>query len=231
MTSRTIRGGIFGLTFMAALTVSCAYSGFGIEFCEDEAGQVRHCECTKGARESGKKEMSPFRFRNYMKANARGDWERVSELEPSPPFILRGRWFVIVSSDRRERTSDRRERTTARAWLQCDNDVIQGKAAYRGSVLYSSGARDWEFLVYFPLPPESGFHEAPLCRMHVDRWDADGRALKKRSTTVYAVSSTMTVAPDHRDSTWTVIPDPGSEDLTKLRPISPAPEPRLCRPF
>lgn len=205
---------------LAALGLAgCATSPFTLIYCQDDAGDVSHCDCSRARREvPGGRLVS-------VDVRERGLARRVHE-GIDRQFVLRGRWLVLRVDTRDEGPM------SLQTWLDCDHAGIPGEVVRRDITRDPSGVHEHEFLVLFSGSPGSSGAETPICRMHVAMTDGDGRTLSRMAESVYFAEHVTRAGP-FAGMTWGVAIADGEASMPKsLRDrLAPPPEPpraNLC---
>lgn len=209
---------------LAALgLVGCATAPFSIVYCEDGAGDVSHCGCSRAPREvlGGRLVSVDVREHGRGEGLARrvhGGLDR--------QFVLRGRWLVLRVESRDEAPM------SLQTWLDCDRVGIPGEVVRRDVTRDPSGVHEHEFLVLFAGAPGLPGTATPSCRMHVATSDGSGSTLTRMVESVYFVEH-VTRAGQFGRMTWDVAFVDGEASMPRslrerLAPPPPPPPPNLC---
>lgn len=205
------------LALAALLAAGGCSAPFSLIYCEGEAPQPIHCDCTRAPREVAGGRVGRIDIREYDESGPTRHYQRGDDLR----FVLLDRWLVIAVASRRT------DATSLQAWLDCGGATIAGEIAGRAITRDSSGVHEHEFLALFP---GSLADDPAQCVLHVVF--ADGNHLAQMAEHVYAVRRVRRSEP-LAGLPWDV---PLADDFATpaevragLAPPPPPPGPRLCR--
>lgn len=209
---------------LAALGLTgCATSSFTLVYCEDDAGDVSHCDCSRARREAPGGRLERIEVREHARGGSLA-WRHQDGLDRQ--FVLRGRWLVLRIDSRSDGP------LSVQTWLDCDRVDVPGEVVHREIARDPSGMHEHEFLVLFAGSPGLLGTETPVCRMHVALTDGDGWGLTRMVESVYFVEYVTRAGP-FEGMTWGVaIADDEAPMPRALRdrlaPPPPPPAPNLC---